>query len=556
MNSLNRQFKNQNSNTMKQNFIILKSLFIITIIIISTFGCRKQDFDASLPKNDETESLRQSFFNTSSISDLQIKKLANDIKRQDSIFKFLPAFANKNGKPRWDKVLYKTSSKKGKKTGTNLDSNPGSDTSKLNNGENQGVFFIPLQSQTSPEIKSYITAYKHNDSLYTYRLYNKDSLNQLNPGSDATKNNLLNTQAVFGYFENTINNIDSVNINAIINGTIKGVNIKIEEGINSDSNNISLNSFPSSGSCIITLTVTIEYSLEIWIVGSNVWIKESITQTMTLSISCDGGGGGGCGCGDPTGGNGNGSGSGSGSGSGNWWQYGSGWPWNTGGGGNYDPNWYWWWTGGGGGGGGGVLPYEIIPDPNILGNFNDDPNIFEDDPTAITFDVIQDLWPIISNVLSPSEFVGYDYRNCLTLAKDQISKAGLIDLGYGSAYKIYDAQGGPYPNVTKEGVEYIITKLQAGKPVIVGVDNRPGTPSATNADGKTDHFVTIVGSGQDAQGKYFTFYDNATNLESKGTSPLNRLYYDETTGVLSGKSAAPYANTYYDYIVTQIRKNK
>jgi hypothetical protein len=96
------------------------------------------------------------------------------------------------------------------------------------NNDDQGVFFIPLQSQNSQEIKSYITAYKHNDSLYTYRLYNKDSLNAIQAGSTATKNNLLSTQAVFGYFEKSINNVDSVNINAPVNATIKNVNISFD----------------------------------------------------------------------------------------------------------------------------------------------------------------------------------------------------------------------------------------------------------------------------------------------------------------------------------------
>lgn len=76
------------------------------------------------------------------------------------------------------------------------------------------------------------------------------------------------------------------------------------------------------------------------------------------------------------------------------------------------------------------------------------------------------------------------------------------------------------------------------KPVIVGVDNRPGTPSSKNADGKTDHFITIDGTGQDSQGKYLTFYDNATNLTSKGCSSNNKLYYNENTGIITGFSAA------------------
>ena len=197
---------------------------------------------------------------------------------------------------------------------------------------------------------------------------------------------------------------------------------------------------------------------------------------------------------------------------------------------------------------------EIVPDINIIGNFLDDPNTGEDDPTVISFDYYQNPWPTISNVISTSQFVGYDNRNCLTLAKAQIAIAGVQDLGYAYAYKIFDAQGGPYPNIAKSGVDYIITKLQLRIPVIIGVDNHPGTPSQLNADGITDHFVTIVGCGQDIRGKYFTFFDNATNNVFTGTSPSNKLYYHETTGIISGHSATTYAQS-TTYIVTQIRKN-
>lgn len=202
-------------------------------------------------------------------------------------------------------------------------------------------------------------------------------------------------------------------------------------------------------------------------------------------------------------------------------------------------------------------PAEIIPDPNEIGNFIDDSNIYEDDPMQITFNYDQNPWPIVNNVLAPFQFVGYYLNsNCLSLAKEQIGKVGLRDLGYSSAFKIYDAFGGPYPNNSKSGINYIITKLQAGKPVIVGIDNRPGTLSSSNSDGKTDHFVTIVGSGSDSRGIYLSFFDNATNIESKGTSSLNKLYYNATTGLITGKSTVPYANSLGDYIVTQIRKNQ
>jgi hypothetical protein len=210
----------------------------------------------------------------------------------------------------------------------------------------------------------------------------------------------------------------------------------------------------------------------------------------------------------------------------------------------------------GGGSGGGVITSEIIPDPQELENYFDNTITFEDDLMTILFDYNNDIWPTIPNVISIMDFVGYTSNsNCLTLAKNQIAKLGLSDLGYSSSFKVFDAQGGPYPAVAKQGVNYIISKLQQQKPVIVGVNNHPGTVGSLNADGKTDHFVTIVGAGQDSKGKYFRFYDNASNLSSQGANSANKLYYSEITGLIKGQSHTSYGFTVSEYEVTQIRKN-
>lgn len=209
-------------------------------------------------------------------------------------------------------------------------------------------------------------------------------------------------------------------------------------------------------------------------------------------------------------------------------------------------------------GGDSPSPIEIFPDAAFFDNYVDDPNYFEDDLTPITFDYDQDPWATISNVIPTSKFVGYETNsNCLDLAKRQIARSGLTDLGYSSAYKIFDAQGGPYPSVAKDGVEYIVTKLQAGKPVMVGVDYQAG-PSPGNPDNKTDHFVVIVGMGSDSNGNYFTFFDSGSSFPSKGASSSNKLYYDSITGEIKGQTACTYSDgtALPQYTVTQIRKNK
>jgi hypothetical protein len=79
-----------------------------------------------------------------------------------------------------------------------------------------------------------------------------------------------------------------------------------------------------------------------------------------------------------------------------------------------------------------------------------------------------------------------------------------------------------------------------------------------NQDRTTDHFIVIVGSGVDSEGrKYFQFFDNASNYVSKGANFLNRLYYDENTGIIAGKTKVTYlgGNPLPDYRLTQIRKS-
>ncbi|MGG7035931.1 MAG: hypothetical protein ACI7YS_12165 [Flavobacterium sp.] len=87
--------------------------------------------------------------------------------------------------------------------------------------------------------------------------------------------------------------------------------------------------------------------------------------------------------------------------------------------------------------------------------------------------------------------------------------------------------------------------------------NSDGTPG--NPDLSTDHFIVIVGMGSNSNGKYFQFYDNASSISNQGTNSLNLLYYNSTTGKISGVtqcSGYRDSDTTHNYIITQIRKSK
>ena len=200
-----------------------------------------------------------------------------------------------------------------------------------------------MQSTSDNSVNSYITVYKHNDSLYTYRLYNKDSLNSLHPITNESKNQLMNTQAVFGFFEKSINNVDSINVNSPVNATIKNVGINF--GNNNSTTKINGNriAYDIGGDCVFSISISIEYSLRIYASEDTLIIIESLSVSVTITIDCSGGGGG-CSCGDITNGDNVGTGYGSINSSGNnnfWYLYGTGWPWSYN---SNDANWQYFWT--------------------------------------------------------------------------------------------------------------------------------------------------------------------------------------------------------------------
>lgn len=173
-------------------------------------------------------------------------------------------------------------------------------------------------------------------------------------------------------------------------------------------------------------------------------------------------------------------------------------------------------------------------------------------------------WPTVLPVQGTADYVGWGYpgvrKNCLDYAKAQIAKLGHAITGYGVSGQYFQLRTSSGVNATeaRKSVAYIQAALQQGKPVIVGVDYHAGSP---NADGVTDHFVVIVGSGTAPDGRhYFLFHDNAANYKNakEGASEGNRLYWNEQNATLEGTSDAMYygatAKQYYQ--VTQVRKTR
>jgi hypothetical protein len=205
-------------------------------------------------------------------------------------------------------------------------------------------------------------------------------------------------------------------------------------------------------------------------------------------------------------------------------------------------------------------------------NWGDPDDLVLFDPDNTVYQQYQDsqIWPNISRVIKFEHFVPMRYItlpngrtrgiNCLILAREQLAKAGYTASGYlpeSQTFQIYKESTGVDHGKTKMAISYIIEALGKNIPVLIGIDNRVGTPSLTNEDLSTDHFVVIIAMVTDSKGKYFQFMDSATTSRIDGASYNNRLYYNPATGKISGKTMNGYGRNsgFYDYIITQVRKS-
>jgi len=190
-------------------------------------------------------------------------------------------------------------------------------------------------------------------------------------------------------------------------------------------------------------------------------------------------------------------------------------------------------------------------------------------------------WPKVAPVIAVSKFIGWGHpnikQNCYHYVVEQLRVSG-NEVESGSwkdwskkeltknkgIYQLFleaDVAGmkkGVQKGQFEKGIEYLKGALQNGIPVMAGVDDGY---KKINDDDTTEHFVTIVGMGEDTTGKYFLFYDNAVGDAKIGASNNNKLYCDCKNYKISG--TGDLRNTYIQsgtkkqkYILTQIRETK
>lgn len=528
-------------------FRFLLSLTIFSACLLFLYGCRKTVSDYKVLSPTEANAI---FYSNTSHLNPTLNGLVKSFQKQARFNSELSGFIVKNGSPVWDKTIYQLGNSAAPTFG-NISVNAVTMNSDGNIDTSKGLFLIPLKSTSTGDIESYIAASKHNDSTYTYRLYNKDSLNQIVPSGDSAKAALRSTEAIFGVFEKSVNNHDSVQISGII---YRNARIGQKVTTATQSSKVGVNSVddskkkPNYDNCLITIDMTLYYE---WHDTSTSWAPDGHWDltgiVVNIQVDCVGGGGSSSGPEEPDF-----------MGGGNWWNYGTGWPWDNPSLYNQSNPWQFFWTGTQ------SLPniYESRPDNDTYDGDTFDNTVGNFDNTAFSDYDGTTPWPQITSVIPVNNFVGWGTpgisANCMSYAKAQIAQKGYKISDYdaaGQTIQVYTATGGANVNNAKTGVGYLLSALQRGIPVIVGVDDRDGS-SNTGTDATTDHFVVITGSGTDAGGNYFTFFDNASGDPAQGANPRNKLYYNASTGLISGHSYTDYASSLRDYKLTMIRKSK
>jgi hypothetical protein len=154
-------------------------------------------------------------------------------------------------------------------------------------------------------------------------------------------------------------------------------------------------------------------------------------------------------------------------------------------------------------------------------------------------------------------FYGYsssDGQGCFRRSKEMLESAGFEPVGPADTSVVQMTKYNDSGELTvqdnaKKGIEIINEHLDAGRPIVVGVDWK--SSHTGNFDETTDHWIIIVGRIKDGNNTCYQYFDPQTSQADIGTSPNNKLCLQEN-GTLTGRYRE---NTIYDrtYTVTMVR---
>lgn len=197
-------------------------------------------------------------------------------------------------------------------------------------------------------------------------------------------------------------------------------------------------------------------------------------------------------------------------------------------------------------------------------------------PSQLNILPITTPWPSVNPVLNlPKGDIG-QVSHSLELADKIIKNFSIRNRytvfppsGQPNILQIYQLNTGTIIENTVQGLLYTIRSLEAGSPVVFGINYNPYNNDNINSlDSSTDHYIIIVGMGNDGR-NFFWALDIGSLLcdytDSKkenppllGLSPNNKIYLDKNwPGLLKADSSWSncFASTKQPYKVTQILRS-
>lgn len=499
--------------------LLVFSIYLVTLLFLS---CSKKAVDTL---TNEVEIENKFLFQSDALLDKDIIQVMEYLKGKSKKDQSIKGFIDKLEHISWKSTI------------------------KIKNNK-ESLIIVPFGDQSNKSLNGFFVAYQvFGSSDVTFEFFSKRHLNKYGYTKNQNKLNAFQVQSILNYFNFTTyqaNKFDVDDLRFIKETEIKKFSLDKKKGKSFGKVKViprdeSVQIF-SSGSTITNGTTCFSFSEEVeWWYNPNgdachcdgdEYYMYSTYEVQTICIETYGGGG---------------------------W-----------GGDGFGSSFFLLPTGGGGGSGGNTTGnnfYNFNKTDSDYGTGDDDNNApgNYDNTSYSDFDDQTQPWPTFQNVIPISDFVGWNRIlhptwQCMDYAKAQIAKKGYRISNYfdiGQTIQIYTNANGADKNAAKNAVGYLISSLQRGIPIVVGVDDQVGSPNP-NTDNTTDHFIVIVGSGSDANGIYFTFYDNASGDPTQGASINNKLYYNSLTGLITGKSQTDYAkaSNRYDYIVTMVRKSK
>lgn len=275
----------------------LLTIVSLAFSIVFFYSCRKIDKEST--QINIPDRLEQDFFKVPNNISQQLQDVVDDIKRQNDHHHFLNEFIRKNGLPVWNKVVANVPI-----VASNQLNNQTGIGGRLNDTSGIEIFLIPLRAADS-SVKTYIACVK-DSGKYKYDVYRRNTLTYLDTVSTPVKKFRRTMLSVFGYFEKSINNKDSIFVAGQYQNGIKEVSISFSSA-SQNRGRISAAKITDGGS-IVQICYTIDTSPQMRLSVVPVACVDVYVYGTTLDTGIIGGG--------STGSSGSGSGDGGGGGGG------------------------------------------------------------------------------------------------------------------------------------------------------------------------------------------------------------------------------------------------